>query len=145
MVAGAAFIFVSLPRLLDDRHEASGWTASVAAARKAARDALSYDYRHVDASLQRMRADADPHYAGQLEQTAAALRAAVHDNHVVASARVVASGLEELSGDTAVVLVFVDQTTRSQVHPTPATQHHRVRLTMTHSAGRWLLTALKPL
>jgi Mce-associated membrane protein len=64
----------------------------------------------------------------QLRQTAAVVRAAV----------------SELGPDSAVVLVFLDETTTGKDKPQPLVTPSSVRITLTKVNGSWLISKLDP-
>lgn len=59
---------------------------------------------------------------------------------VSVTAHVVSSAVESNSEDTAVVLLFVDQTTRSSQLAAPRVDQNRVKLTMSRVHGTWLIS-----
>ncbi len=61
------------------------------------------------------------------------------------TARVTGAAVSELHPDSAVVLVFVDQTTTTKDSPQPALVVSNVRVTMTRINGQWLITKFNPM
>ena len=60
------------------------------------------------------------------------------------TAEVKAAALSELRPDSAVVLVFVDQTTTSKDNPDPATSPSSVLVKMARINGKWLIVKFDP-
>lgn len=60
------------------------------------------------------------------------------------TARVVTAGVSELRGNSAVVLLFVNQTTTSRENPKPALATSSVLVDMTRLDGKWLITKFSP-
>lgn len=60
------------------------------------------------------------------------------------TAHVVGAAVSELHPDSAVVLVYVNQTTTSKDKPDPATSASSVRVSMTRVNGTWLITKFDP-
>ncbi|WP_156664602.1 hypothetical protein [Mycobacterium sp. 852002-51057_SCH5723018] len=60
------------------------------------------------------------------------------------TARVIGAGLSELHPNSAVVLVFVDQSTTSKDRPDPAMAASSVLVSMTRVNGNWLITKFDP-
>jgi len=60
------------------------------------------------------------------------------------TAHVMRAGLSEIHADTAVVLVFVDQSTTSKDHPDPSMASSGVLVTLTRVDGQWLITKFNP-
>jgi Mce-associated membrane protein len=76
-------------------------------------------------------------------------------NHIVApaakekslktTAHVVGAGIQELHQDSAVVLVYVDQSTISKDRPDPALTASSVLVSMTRVNGSWLINKFDPI
>jgi Mce-associated membrane protein len=60
------------------------------------------------------------------------------------TAHVIGAGLSELHPNSAVVLVFVDQSTTSKDRPDPAMASSSVLVSMTRINGNWLITKFDP-
>lgn len=60
------------------------------------------------------------------------------------TARIVSAAVSELHGDSAVVLLFVNQTTTSRENPKPAVASSSVLVNMTRVDGKWLITKFSP-
>ncbi|ORA44555.1 hypothetical protein BST21_19420 [Mycolicibacterium celeriflavum] len=69
---------------------------------------------------------------------------AVKEKQVKTNAAVVQAGVAEIHPDSAVVLVFVNQTTTSKENPDGAFAASAVKVGMTKSDGRWLINAFDP-
>ncbi|RAV07140.1 hypothetical protein DQP55_22645 [Mycolicibacterium sp. GF69] len=69
---------------------------------------------------------------------------AVKEKQVRTNAAVVQAGVAEMHPDSAVVLVFVNQTTVSKENPDGAFAASAVKVGMTKSDGRWLINAFDP-
>ena len=69
---------------------------------------------------------------------------AVKEKQVKTNAAVVQAGVAEMHPDSAVVLVFVNQTTVSKENPDGAFAASAVKVGMTKSDGRWLINAFDP-
>ena len=65
--------------------------------------------------------------------------------HVTETAKVVRAGVSELVPDSAVVLVFINQTATSKEKPEPQTTASIARVTLTRVKGSWLISNLDPL
>ncbi|WP_407665824.1 twin-arginine translocation pathway signal [Mycolicibacterium aubagnense] len=64
---------------------------------------------------------------------------------VKTTASVVQSAVSELKPDSAVVLLFIDQETRSTERPQPSLAASSVRVTMAKSGGNWLISKFDPI
>lgn len=60
------------------------------------------------------------------------------------TANVMRAAVSELTPDSAVVLVYVDQKTTSKDNPDPAMAASSVLVSMTHVNGTWLITKFSP-
>jgi Mce-associated membrane protein len=65
--------------------------------------------------------------------------------HVTETAKVVRAAVSELHPESAVVLVFVNQTATSKEKPEPQTTASSARVTLTKVKGSWLISKLDPL
>lgn len=68
----------------------------------------------------------------------------VRQQNVKASASVMRAAVSELHPDSAVVLLFVHQTTTSKEKPEPALTSNSVRATLTKVNGSWLISKFEP-
>ena len=69
---------------------------------------------------------------------------AVKQKQVKTSAAVVQAGVAEMHPDSAVVLVFVNQTTVSKENPDGAFAASAVKVGLTKSDGGWKINAFDP-
>ncbi|WP_293055528.1 hypothetical protein [Mycobacterium sp.] len=69
---------------------------------------------------------------------------AAKEKAVTTSAKVVGAALSDLHADSAVVLVFVNQTTTSKDRPEPAMSASSVLVSLTKANGSWLITKFDP-
>jgi Mce-associated membrane protein len=69
---------------------------------------------------------------------------AAKQKSVKTTAHVVGAAVSELHPDSAVVLVFVDQSTTSKERPDPAMAASSVLVSMTRVNGNWLITKFEP-
>ena len=69
---------------------------------------------------------------------------AAKEKSVTTSAKVVGAAVSELRADSAVVLVFVNQTTTSKDRPEPAMSASSVLVSLTKANGSWLITKFEP-
>jgi Mce-associated membrane protein len=68
----------------------------------------------------------------------------VQQKHVAQTAVVLRAAISELHPDSAVVLVFLNETTASKEKPEPLTTASSVRITLTKVNGSWLISKLDP-
>ncbi|MFD9098516.1 hypothetical protein [Streptomyces collinus] len=127
---------------------------AVAAALKAAPVVLSYDYRHLDRDFSRARALLTGHFRDQYGKTTKAVVAPTATKyHGVVKATVAtpadggapAASVVSAAPDRAVVLLFVNQVTRSTQVPQPRLDLNRVRMTLTRTSDGWKVSGLDAL
>ncbi|MCV7399879.1 hypothetical protein H7K24_06895 [Mycobacterium fragae] len=68
----------------------------------------------------------------------------VQQKHIMQKAAVVRAAVSELHPDSAVVLVFLNETTSSKEKPQPLATPSSVRITLTKVNGSWLISKLDP-
>lgn len=73
------------------------------------------------------------------------MAALAQQRHVTQTAKVVRAAVSELHPDSAVVLVFINQTATSKEKPQPQTTANSARVTLTRVKGAWLISELDPL
>jgi Mce-associated membrane protein len=68
----------------------------------------------------------------------------VQQKQIAQTATVVRAAVSELHSDSSVVLVFLNETTRSKDKPEPLTTPSAVRITLTKVNGSWLISKMDP-
>jgi Mce-associated membrane protein len=68
----------------------------------------------------------------------------VQQKHIAQTVTVVRAAVSELHSDSAVVLVFLNETTTSKDKSQPLTTPSSVRITLTKVNGSWLISKLDP-
>jgi Mce-associated membrane protein len=133
----------------DRRAEEKARTDAVSAARVAAGDILGYDYRSVEQSIRRARSETTGAFRKQYDSTASVLLPQSKQLRAIVQATVGSAAVMSSSRDRVVVLLFVDQATVKQQPgaKTPETRidQSRVRMTMSHTGGHWLVSELAAL
>jgi Mce-associated membrane protein len=122
---------------------------AAAAARRAAEDVLSYDYRTVGDDIARARSEATGLFSRQYAASADQLAEQARATRAIVQARAGDPAIISATSTEAVVLVFVDQVSVKQLRgaasPTTRIDQSRVRLTMSRIGGRWLVSQLAAL
>lgn len=137
------FFFLYRPdRQIDDAaaHQA------IQAASDGAVAALSYSPDNLDRDF----AKAKSHLTGDFlayynKFTEQLVTPMAQQKHITQTAEVVRAAVSELHPDSAVVLVFLNQTAASKDTPKPLTTPSSVRVTLTKVSGSWLISKLDPL
>ena len=148
LLAATSLVALLLQRR-DDQATERARTQAVSAARSAAGDILGYDYRSVEQSIARARADTTGSFRKEYDETAKKLLPESKQLKAIVQATVGSSAVMSASSDRVVVLLFVDQATVKQVPgqttPTTRIDQSRVRVTMSKVGGRWLVSELAAL
>lgn len=114
-----------------------------AAAVRAVTATLSYDYRHLAADQATARQGLIDDARVEYEKVMPALARTAPKLHAVVKAQVVAHSVMSLGGDTARVLLFVDQTSTSAKLTRPQLDQSRVVVTLVRRGGEWLVSSLQ--
>jgi Mce-associated membrane protein len=69
---------------------------------------------------------------------------ALRQSHITQTAEVVRAAVSELHPDSAVVLVFLNETTVNRDKPQPLITPTSMRITLTKVSGTWLISSLDP-
>ncbi|MGD6746960.1 hypothetical protein ACOKM3_34630 [Streptomyces sp. BH106] len=128
-------------------------TEALVAARKAAPVVLSYDYRHLDrdfaAARDRLTGDFRDEYRRTTSKavgpTAKKYHGIVRATVAQVSGAAPAASVKSTSAERAVVILFVNQMTRSTRISGPRVDLNRVRMTMTRTADGWKVSGVDAL
>jgi hypothetical protein len=122
---------------------------AVAAAKSEVHSILSYDYRSISTDIARAKLDTTGVFAHQYASTASQLLSEAQQVKAIVQATVGSSGVVSTAPNEVVVLLFVDQAsvrqTPGQKTPTTRIDQSRVRVTMSHVNGKWLVSDLAAL
>jgi Mce-associated membrane protein len=118
---------------------------AIQAASDGAVASLSYSTDHMDRDF----ANAKSHLTGEFLAyydtfTKQVVAPAVQQKQITQTATVVRAAVSELHPDSAVVLVFLNETTTGKDKPQPLTTPSSVRITLTKVNGSWLISKLDP-
>ncbi|QIK64937.1 hypothetical protein G7072_00055 [Nocardioides sp. HDW12B] len=116
----------------------------VAAAETAAVAVLSYDHRSLeqdrDAALEFMTTAYGDSYRSTFD---AAVLPSATDAEATVEAEVQETGITAIDGDSAEVLVFVDQSTTTAESPEPMAALNRITLTLVREDSEWLIDEIR--
>lgn len=106
---------------------------------------LSYSYDHLNRDFN----NAKSHLTGDFltyygKFTDGVLAPAAQQGQLTTTAKVIRAAISELHPESAVVLVFVDQTTRSAKKKDPETTRSIVLVTLKKVNGSWLIAKFDP-
>jgi Mce-associated membrane protein len=129
----------------DQQTDSSVKAAVVSAASDGTVALLSYSSDTLDQDF----ASAKSHLAGEfltyyIQFTQQTVAPTAREKKLKTTARVTGAGVTELHPDSAVALVFVDQTTTTKDSPQPSLAISSVVLNMARVNGNWLITKFTP-
>lgn len=114
--------------------------------RSAAQDAsrlvvqlATYDHNDVDANLDAVVAEATPGFAERYREVSDGLRELLARGEGTSTGTVTNAAVESISGDTAIVLVFLDQEITNVTVPDGRVDSSRMVVTVVRDGDRWLL------
>ena len=120
-------------------------TAALEHAKTAVVAVLSYDYRSFDASTANAAEHVTGEFAGSYQQSMAALKDQVIEEKAIVQTAVSSAGVVSESSDEVKVLLFVNQTRRSDIITGEQVDANRVEVTMVPADGTWKASAVKAL
>lgn len=106
---------------------------------------LSYAPDHVDHDFARAKSYLTGDFLAYYTKFAEEIAAMALQKRVTQTAKVVRAGVSELHPDSAVVLVFFNQTVTSKEKPEPQTTWSGASVTLTKVKGSWLISKMDPL
>jgi Mce-associated membrane protein len=142
VAAGLFFILYRPDRQIDD----AAARQAIGAASDGAVAVLSYSPDNLDRDFAKARShltgDFLVHYNKFTEQL---VRPMAQQKHITQTAKVIRAAVLELHPDSAVVLVFLNQTASSKDKPEPQITPSIIRVMLTKVSGFWLISNLDPL
>lgn len=117
---------------------------ALAAARERTLALTSYDHRTLETDVEAVLVTATGPFLDDYRATAAQLRPTFASTQAVATASVVAAGLESAGPDRAVAVVAVDQVIRTS-GAAPRTERNRLRMTLVRPDRTWLVERVERL
>jgi Mce-associated membrane protein len=141
LAAGVFFFLYRPDRQIDD--------AAAQRAIRAASDGAVASLSYSPDSMNRDFANAKSHLTGEFlayydKFTKEIVTPMAQQKHIAQTAVVVRAAVSELHRDSAVVLVFLNETTTSKDKAQPLTTPSSVRITLTKVNGSWLISKLDP-
>ncbi|WP_425518462.1 hypothetical protein [Mycobacterium spongiae] len=146
LISGATTAWLYFKQYRQDQQTGpSAEQAAVTAASDGTVALLSYSPETLDKDF----ANARSHLAGDFlsyydQFTEQIVAPAARKKSLKTSAHVMRAAVSELQADSAVVLVFVDQSTTSKDNPDPSLAASSVLVTMAKIDGQWLITKFTP-
>jgi Mce-associated membrane protein len=140
----AAWLYFSQYRP-DKQTDTAAAQAAVTAAREGTVALLSYKPDTLDQDFTTAKSHLSGDFLTYYEKfTRDIVTPAARQKAVSTTAQVVGAAMSDLQPRSAVVMVFVNQTTTSKDRPEPAMTASTVLVSMTKADGRWLITSFDP-
>jgi Mce-associated membrane protein len=140
----AGWLYVTQLRS-DQRTDAAASQAAVAAASDGTVAVLSYSAQNLNRDLAGAKSHLTGDFLSYYQQfTDNVVVPAAKLNGVQASAAVVRAALSQIHPNSAIVLVFVNQTSTSKDHPDPVLRASSIRVRLQRIDDRWLIDAFDP-
>ncbi|PRX45412.1 Mce-associated membrane protein [Prauserella shujinwangii] len=112
---------------------------ALAAAERFAASLSSYDFQDLERNFRGVTEHATDRFAQQYRQVGDNLTKLIEEHEAVSKGEVLAAGVVAGDRDSAVVLLFVDQTISNTNSPQPRVDRNRMRMTLVHRDDRWLV------
>ncbi|HEY6474202.1 MAG TPA: hypothetical protein VIY26_15010 [Acidimicrobiales bacterium] len=143
IVALAVALVISRVQLSNQSTTDGDRASALAAARKDAVDVATYSYRHLQRDFGRVEGESTPSFRRSFIRSSDNLAKVLVQYKATASAKVLKSAVESISGSNAVVLLFVNQSVANTTQQGVNTDDSRIEVTLVRSGDRWLLGNLK--
>ena len=141
-VAAGVYFIVYLP---DQRVDDAMAHRAIQAASDGAVAVLSYSYDHLNRDFDNAKSHLTGDFLAYYSKfTDAVVAPAAQQGQLTATAKVIRAAVSDLHPDSAVVLVFVDQTTASPKKKDPEKTQSSVLVTLTKVNGSWLIAKFDP-
>ena len=143
VAAGSLFL---LQRANTARQDHAARAAVLKEVSAAVPDILGYDYARLDDDIARGAEHLTPGFEADYRAVAeSSIRPTAVKYKAIVVADLVSAGVESVDRDSAQVIVFVNQTTRTTALPAPRVDSSRVRIRLERSDGRWRVGSIEPL
>lgn len=143
-VGVAAVLYVVLYRPDQQVSEAVAHRA-VQAASEGSVAVLSYSPDNLDRDFSRAKSYLTGNFLAYYTKFTEQIAVLAQQKNVTETAQVIRAAVSELHPDSAVVLVFINQTATSREKPEPQTTANSARVTVVKVRGSWLISRLDPL
>jgi Mce-associated membrane protein len=141
-VAGGLFFILYRP---DQQIDDATAHRAIQAASDGAVTVLSYSYDNLDRDFAKAKSHLTGDFLDYYDKFTKQIVAPVaQQGQLTTTAKVIRAAVSELHPDSAVVLVFVDQTTASKQKPEPVKADSSVLVTLTKVNGSWLIAKFDP-
>jgi Mce-associated membrane protein len=142
-VACLVLVALTVPRLAATDEREQRRTEVLQAARQAAVNFTTLDYRQLDRDLGRVLDGATGEFRSQFEAGTKDLSELVTANQAVSEGEVLEAGIVSDDADSARVLVVADSTVTNAAETEPQKRHYRLQLDLVRDGERWLVSDLQ--
>ncbi len=143
-VGAAAGVYLILYRP-DQRVDDAAAHRAIQAASDGAVAVLSYSYDHLNRDFDNAKSHLTGDFLAYYNKfTDNVVAPTAQEGQLTASAKVIRAAISDLHPDSAIVLVFVDQTTSSTKKKDPEKTQSAVLVTLTKVNGSWLIAKFDP-
>jgi Mce-associated membrane protein len=139
---GAGLFFVQYRP--DQRINDAAAHQAIQAASDGAVALLSYSYENLDRDFAKAKSHLTGNFLAYYRKFSEEIAAGAQQGQLTTTAKVIRAAVADLHPDSAVVLVFVDQTTASKQKPEPVKADSSVLVTLTKVNGSWLIANFDP-
>ena len=120
----------------------SAQAKALSAAKKAAVDAASYNYQHLDTDFATILGDLTATFRKNYAPVTAKLKPLIEQSKAVATGTLITSGVVSATTKKVVVLAFLDQSVQTASSTTATINRNRIVITMVLQKGKWLVDNL---
>ena len=140
VAVGLFFVQYQPDRRIDD----AATHRAIQAASDGAVALLSYSYESLDRDFAKAKSHLTGDFLAYYRKFSEQIAAGAQRGQLTATAKVIRAAVSDLRPDSAVVLVFVDQTTASKQKPEPVKAASSILVTLTKVNGSWLIAKFDP-
>jgi Mce-associated membrane protein len=138
-----AAVVVTQIRLHNANAEGDARATALVAAKTFSAELSTYDYHHLDRDFGAVVNHSTGKFKTDFSKASKDLEPLITKYQATSAGKVAAAGIsDDATTDPtnhATVIVFVDQTVRNTNSPQPRVDRNRLRLTLTHASGSWLV------
>jgi Mce-associated membrane protein len=134
-----AAVVVTQIRLHNANAESDARATALVAAKTFSAELSTYDYHHLDSDFGAVVNHSTGKFKTDFSKASKDLEPLITKYQATSAGKVSAAGVSDATTDRATVIVFVDQTVRNTNSPQPRVDRNRLRLTLTHASGSWLV------
>jgi Mce-associated membrane protein len=134
-----AAVVVTQIRLHNANAESDARATALVAAKTFSAELSTYDYHHLDRDFGAVVNHSTGKFKTDFSKASKDLEPLITKYQATSAGNVSAAGVSDATADRATVIVFVDQTVRNTNSPQPRVDRNRLRLTLTHASGAWLV------